>query len=268
MNWVKVNREKLKRSNYVLKADASSNYWFGISQKKLDEHTTQFNSGFNIILFGSEENEGDFYCIPYTAIQDLLTEENLYFFEGKRKRWVGDIQNHILRIRNSKTERNISEFFSIPQVHFNLPVLQKDNSNDYAIENAKREIKVRVKQSVFRKKVLENFNNQCCLTVVKENELLVASHIIPWSGKIETRLSPHNGLCLSVLYDSLFDKGYFTINETNEVIITSKIDSLSKQTQQWLAQISGQKLASPKKYEISEEALAYHRNNIFERFNG
>lgn len=123
-------------------------------------------------------------------------------------------------------------------------------------------------KSVFRKKVLENFNNQCCLTGVKEKELLVASHIIPWSGKIETRLSPHNGLCLSVLYDSLFDKGYFTINEANEVIITSIIDSFSKQTQQWLAQISGQKLASPKKYKISKDALAYHRNNIFDRFNG
>lgn len=266
MNWVKANREQLEQSNYVLKADVSSNYWFGVSQKKLDEYRTIFDSKFNIILFGSEENEGDFYCLPFITIQDLLTEDNLYFFEGKRKRWVGDIRNHILRIRNSKIERNISEFFSIPKIHFNSPILQKDNLNDYAIENAKREIKVRVKQSVFRKRVLENFNHQCCLTGAKENELLVASHIIPWSTKIETRLSPHNGLCLSVLYDNLFDEGYFTLTETNEVIITPRINSLSIQTQQWLIQISGKKIASPKKYEISKAALEHHRNNIFNKF--
>jgi putative restriction endonuclease len=96
----------------------------------------------------------------------------------------------------------------------------------------------------------------------------IPSHIIPWSSKIETRLSPHNGLSLSILYDSLFDKGCFTINEANEVILTSIIDSFSNQIQQWLAQISGKKLASPKKYEISKDALAYHKNNIFDRFNG
>ncbi|MGN6292447.1 MAG: HNH endonuclease [Chitinophagaceae bacterium] len=266
MNWVKANRAQLEQSNYVLKADTGSNYWFGISQTKLNDYRTLFDSNFNVILFGSEENEGDFYTIPFLAIQDLLKEQNLYFFEEKRKRWVGDIRNHILRIRNSKIERNISEFFSIPQVHFNIPVLQQNNTNDYAIENARREIKVRVKQSFFRKKVLENFSHQCCLTGAKESELLIASHIIPWSTKIETRLSPHNGLCLSVLYDNLFDEGYFTFNESNEVIITQKIDSLSLQTQQWLAQIAGKKFAPPNIYEISNDALEYHRQNIFDKF--
>jgi hypothetical protein len=266
MNWVKANREKLEQSNYVLKADISSNYWFGISQKKLNNYNTQFDSNFDIVLFGSEEDEGDFYRLPFIAIQDLLTEDNLYFFEEKRKRWVGDIKNHILRIRNSKVERNISEYFSTPKKYYKTLIFQKDSLNDYAIENAKREIKVRVKQSVFRKRVLKNFNYQCCLTGVKETELLVASHIIPWASKIETRLSPHNGLCLSVLFDSLFDEGYFTFDEMNKVIITSRIKSLSKQVQQWLSEISGKKMALPQKYEIDSDALEYHRNNIFDKF--
>ena len=265
MNWVKANRAKLEQSNYVLKADTSSNYWFGISQKKLNEYSTQFDSSFDIILFGNAKDEGDFYRLPFLAIRDLLTEENLYFFEGKRKRWVGDIRNHILRIRNSKVERNISEYFSIPKTYYKTLILQKDNLNDYAIENARREIKVRVKQSGFRKKVLKNFNYQCCLTAVKETELLVASHIIPWASKIETRLSPHNGLCLSVLYDSLFDEGYFTFDELNKVIITSRIKSLSKQMQHWLSEISGREMALSQKYEISTDALEYHRNNIFNK---
>lgn len=266
MNWGKENRKKLEQSNYVLKADTTSNYWFGISQNKLDNYRTRFGSNFNIILFGSEDDEGDFYILPFSAIQDLLIEKNLYLLEGKRQRWVGDIRNHILRIRNSNIERNISEFFSLPLIDYSKPILQKDNLNDYAIENAKREIQIRIKQSTFRKKVLENFNYKCCLTGVTENELLVASHIIPWSTKIDTRLSPHNGLCLSTLYDSLFDKGYFTLNEKYEVIIASKLDELSLQTQNWLNEISGKVISNPVQYEISQIALEYHRNTIFDKF--
>ncbi|MGJ1448622.1 HNH endonuclease [Sphingobacterium spiritivorum] len=266
MNWVKENRVQLEQSNYVLKADYSSNYWFGISQKKLDNYRALFGTNFNIILFGSEEDEGDFYILPFSVIQDLLIEDNLYLLKGKRQRWVGDIQNHILRIRNSNIVRNISDFFSLPQIEISSPVLQKDNLNDYAIENSKREIQVRVKQSVFRKKVLENFSYKCCLTDVTENDLLVASHIVPWASKIDTRLSPHNGLCLSTLYDSLFDKGYFTISDEYEVIITSKLERLSLQIQKWLNEIVGKKISTPAKYEISQLAIEYHRNTIFDKF--
>lgn len=266
MNWVRANRKELERSNYVLKADIKSNYWFGISQNKLNNYKAQFDSSFNIILYGSEDNEGDFYVIPFAAIEDLLIEQHLYLFDGNRQRWVGDIRNHILRIRNSDIERNISDFFSLPQAYSNKPILQKDNLNDYAIENAKREIQIRIKQSSFRKKVLKNFDHKCCLTGVTENDLLVASHIIPWSTKIDTRLSPHNGLCLSTLYDSLFDKGYFTLNEKHEVIIASKLDELSLQTQNWLNEISGKVISNPVQYEISQIALEYHRNTIFDKF--
>lgn len=156
--WVTTNREKLKQNNYVLKANTGLGYWFGIWEKKLDGFRSRFGSDFNIILFGSESIESDFYVIPFFAIQDLLTEENLYSFnEGKR--WIGNVRNHTLKFRHSTIERNISSFFSIPHDKYNTPVLQKDNINDYAIENAKREVQVRIKQSVFRDRVFRNFNN-------------------------------------------------------------------------------------------------------------
>lgn len=144
--------------------------------------------------------------------------------------------------------------------------MEKNSLNDYAIENAKSEIQVRVKQSNFRKRVLENFSYKCCLTGVFEKELLVASHIIPWSAQIGTRLSPHNGLCLSTLYDSLFDKGYFTLGEQYEIIVTSKLNGLSSQTQTWLNEISKKSISPPVKYEISQLALESHRDKIFESF--
>lgn len=264
MNWAKVNRGSLTQKNYVLKANTNSGYWFGIWKKKLEGYRSLFNSDFNVILFGSETEESDFYIIPFSAIEDLLSEGNLYSFKGGQ-RWIGDIRNHILKFRHSTIQRNISEFFSIPQLSIDKPFLQKESLNDYAIENAKREIQIRIKQSVFRKKVLENFGNKCCLTGITENELLVASHIIPWAAKIDTRLSPHNGLCLSVLYDNLFDKGFFTLSDEGRVIVTSKLSSLSLQVKKWLDEIADRIISFPEKYEISKEALTHHRSKIFEK---
>lgn len=265
MNWVKVNRERLAVNNYVRKADAKTNYWLDLSYGRISYYRQLTNDSFNIIIYGDENVETDFYIIPYEELKHLLTEVS--FAKGdKRKRWIGNIINHHISLSNTGVKLNISQKYSIP-IPSNTAalILDAESNNDYAIENARREIKVRVKQSVFRKKVLENFNHQCCLTNVSESELLVASHIIPWSNTIETRLSPHNGLCLSVLYDSLFDEGYFTFNEANQVIITPRINSLSIQTQRWLTQISGRKMEFPKKYEISKTALEYHRNNIFKK---
>ena len=265
MNWVKANREKLAANNYVRKAHARTNYWLDLSSRRLDYYRQLTNDNFNIIIYGDENIETDFYIIPYDELRHLLTEDSFAKSDGRR-RWIGNIINHHISVSNTGVKLNISQRYSTTILSdISSAILDTESVNDYAIENAKREVKVRVKQSVFRERVLENFNHQCCLTGVREIDLLVASHIIPWASKIETRLSPHNGLCLSILYDSLFDEGYFTFTEMNEVVVTSKINNLSKQTQHWLTEISGKRMTLPQKHEISKIALEYHRNNIFDK---
>ncbi|MDV3859125.1 hypothetical protein CMT88_13595 [Elizabethkingia anophelis] len=268
MNWIKNNRDLLSINNYVRKADAKTNYWLDLSEGRINHYRELTNENFNIIIYGNENIETDFYIIPFEELRHLLHENNFSKDEGRR-RWIGNIINHHLSLSNTGTKLNISHRYSttIPITNTDDSlILNAEGTNDYAIENAKREIQVRVKQSVFRKKVLENFDYKCCLTNITENDLLVASHIVPWASKIETRLSPHNGLCLSILYDSLFDKGYFTISDEYEVIITSKQERLSLQIQKWLNEIVGKKISTPTKYEISQLALEYHRNTIFDKF--
>ncbi|MFT3825154.1 MAG: HNH endonuclease [Chitinophagaceae bacterium] len=266
MNWVKINREQLAVNNYVRKADAKTNYWLDLSDSKLSYYRQLTNDNFNIIIYGDEDIETDFYIIPFEELKHILLENTFAKSEGRR-RWIGNIINHHISLSNTGVKLNISHRYSVPTSFMvESLILSTEGANDYAIENAKREIQVRIKQSSFRKKVLENFEFKCCLTGVTENELLVASHIIPWSTKIETRLSPHNGLCLSTLYDSLFDKGYFTLSKFYEVIITSKLDELSLPAQNWLNEIPGKTISIPVIYEISQIALEYHRNTIFEKF--
>lgn len=266
MNWVKENRDCLAINNYVRKADAKTNYWLDLSEGRINYYRNLTSDNFNIIIYGNENLETDFYIIPFEELKHLLLENNFARSEGRR-RWIGNIINHHILLSNSGVKLNISHRYSIPiSIEVKPLILNIEGINDYAIENAKREIQVRIKQSTFRKIVLDNFDYKCCLTGITENKLLVASHIIPWADKIDTRLSPHNGLCLSTLYDSLFDKGYFTLNNKYEVIITSKLNGLSLQTQNWLNTISGKVISPPIKYQISQIALEYHRNTIFENF--
>jgi putative restriction endonuclease len=258
MNWVKEHRKGLEIRNYVRKATHTTNYWFDFMSSRMDEYVRLTDGDFNLILFGDESDEGDFYVIPYQAVKDLLVIENKA--ADNRSRWIGNIINHKLSITRSGIRRDVSDYFSRP---VQSELVDAEAENDYAIENAKREIYVRQHQSRFRRLVLENFGNQCCISGVTETDLLVASHIIPWSAKIETRLDPSNGLCLMVLYDKLFDKGYFTLDETLSVEVTPQIDGLSEEITTILNCIAGRTISTTATHSISEESLAYHREHIF-----
>ena len=56
-----------------------------------------------------------------------------------------------------------------------------------------RMVSVRINQSLFRKIVLSNFNNKCCITGIGITELLIASHISPWGMDKNNQLNPKNG---------------------------------------------------------------------------
>ena len=81
----------------------------------------------------------------------------------------------------------------------------------------------RRKQSFFRKLILSNFNNKCCITNLSFPPLLVASHIIPWSKDEQNRLNPKNGLLLNNLHDKAFDQGFITINKDFKIKISPQL---------------------------------------------
>lgn len=85
-------------------------------------------------------------------------------------------------------------------------------------ETVIREVKTRVNQSVFRQMVLTNYATKCAITGIDIPELLLASHIVPWSKNENERLNPENGICLSALYDKAFDKGLIGVNSSYQVI--------------------------------------------------
>jgi len=263
------NRQLIEEKNYFRKADPRVNYWFDFYYTKLQRYIDKFGSDFSLIIAGSENQEGDFYAIPFINVQDLFIEKYLSNDKVGTVRWVGNIIGHTLKLRTCNVFKDISLFYGNPdflsyeerpfQLESNL---SEYDLNDYSIENCKIEINSRQKQSVFRKKVLKNFQEECCISSISESVILRASHIIPWSHRINSRLDPANGLCLSVTYDHLFDQGFISFSDSLAVIITPEYKSFSQPLQKILEDVKGRQAELPKKYKINQDYLFYHRENI------
>ena len=139
-----------------------------------------------------------------------------------------------------------------------------DKYNKTEGKEVERTVKARVNQEGFRAAVLTNFNNRCCITGIGFTELLVASHIVPWSKDVTKRLTPTNGLSLNYLHDKAFDRHLITITEDLTIKISSefykheKIESI----QQNFIAYDGKQLIEPKKFFPKIEFLKIHNDSF------
>ena len=128
-----------------------------------------------------------------------------------------------------------------------------------------REVKTRVNQNVFRQIVVANYSGKCAISGIDIPELLLASHIVPWSKSENERLNPENGICLSALYDKAFDKGLIGINEKYKILLSDKLTK-KKGTDyfiKYFAPLKGQSLILPQRYIPKKKFIQYHLDVIF-----
>ena len=149
------------------------------------------------------------------------------------------------------------------ELHDEIPVWQK------MPEYTEREqlVKVRTEQPFFRNAVLSAYDRRCCISGLSLASLLEASHIVPWSEDRHNRSNPHNGLALSALHHKAFDAGLLTIDEQLRVCISRKVKFVEKDPfrTRALQHYHGQKILLPRKFAPTQEFLAHHRENIFEK---
>lgn len=143
------------------------------------------------------------------------------------------------------------------------------DSSDLPKEGKEKErlIKTRVNQSIFRTIVLATYNNSCCITGIDNPELLIASHIVPWSIDHKNRLNPTNGLCLNALHDKAFDKGLITISAKDYTIKVSsklKTKNASKSIIENFINFEGKSINLPDKFLPDPIKLKFH-NDIFRK---
>ncbi len=126
---------------------------------------------------------------------------------------------------------------------------------------------IRKGQRAFRLALLSNYNYQCCLSSIRNTDMLLASHIVPWRKDENNRTNPQNGLLLNALLDRAFDKGYFTLSPSGyETIVSEKIKDPT--LVRYLAQFKSKKICLPNNPERwpKKEFLEFHNDTVFETF--
>ncbi len=247
-----------KGNNYVLKANAD-NKWCGFQDTVITKLKESFSDNFNIVIWTDEQNENDYYCIPFKVLKHLFVAEHKT--TGKYpNRWTAIILEHkFLMHSNSELSVDVTPYYSLPLVI----TTSFDVSDDYYIENAKAEINIRLGQSKFRNGVLKNFGNKCALIGISEQTLLTASHIVPWAHNKDYRGDISNGICLYIEIDALFDKGFISFTNDLKVIVVSDKSKMSEELKNKLEQLEGKQLNPTKIKELNKEYLEYHRTKIF-----
>ena len=119
-------------------------------------------------------------------------------------------------------------------------------------------VKVRVNQGIFRDRLLSRYS-KCCLCNVNNPQLLIASHIKPWSECEDSeKLLVDNGFLLCPNHDSLFDKGLISFNDDGTIIISDKLD----ETNRLFMNVNIDMRI--KVYEGNVPFLKYHRERLYE----
>ena len=128
-------------------------------------------------------------------------------------------------------------------------------------------IKTRVNQNFFRCTILSAYNSKCCITGLPIPDLLVASHIKPWSKDKKNRLNPKNGLCLNSIHDKAFDKGFITVTPDYKLLISKLLVDYYRDmsVNSFFLKYKNQRITLPDKFSPSKELLDYHYQNIFIR---
>lgn len=130
---------------------------------------------------------------------------------------------------------------------------------------ARATVTLRRGQAFFRQAVLAAADGQCCISGIRHESLLRASHIVPWAVDESLRLDPSNGLCLSALHDAAFDRGLMTIRDDLTLAVSEELrtsmpaDSFNEN----FGRHQDRSITMPERFQPSSEALAYHREHIF-----
>lgn len=128
-------------------------------------------------------------------------------------------------------------------------------------EDVEVKAKARLGQGYFRKMVLHNYDNQCCVTGLNVPQVLRASHIVGWADDKANRMNPENGLCLSATYDAAFDKHLISFDDDYRMIVSKEIKDyyIADVTKQYFEKYEGKQIALPSQYLPSKNLLERHR---------
>ncbi len=131
--------------------------------------------------------------------------------------------------------------------------------------DAERSVRVRLVQSFFRKSVLSSYNFTCSFCNIEIRQILIASHIIPWSADVERRADPRNGICLCAFHDRAFDRGVLSVGSSLEILVSGQLSysSSNEMTRVGITDLAGRPIRSAERFQADPAAFEFHRTNVF-----
>ncbi len=158
----------------------------------------------------------------------------------------------------------------LPTVNDEAPFRLKEKVSDFRFEpnqgasTTQALVNQRVGQDFFRRAVLANYEDSCCITGIADPRLLVASHIKPWGKDTENRHNPANGLLLSATLDRAFDRGLITVNPNRRVLVSRQLrESQSRETQDFFRQFECAALRPAIRFDPTPAFLEWHNEHCF-----
>ena len=142
-----------------------------------------------------------------------------------------DFDYFLTTARDGKVRRGIKFFFKRAGASLNYPIdqvhsaLWLETGGQYVpdLPNTTERsglVTSRVGQGAYRKSILFRWEFKCAVTGYSTNEVLIASHIVPWKGaKDAERLDVNNGILLSPTYDALFDRHLISFEDNGRIIL-------------------------------------------------
>jgi predicted restriction endonuclease len=96
---------------------------------------------------------------------------------------------------------------------------------------------------------------------ISEQDFLVAGHIVAWSEDEQNRLNPANGLCLCVMHDRAFERGYLFLDEGLRIRMNPRLGPTSPLGQQ-LKALEGRSIRTPTAHPPDPQLLKRHRDRF------
>jgi putative restriction endonuclease len=118
--------------------------------------------------------------------------------------------------------------------------------------------KQRIYQSFFRASVLSGYNQQCCICGLPHPEILIASHIIPWSVREDVRVNPQNGLCFCASHDLAFERELIGIGIDFSILLCERAKESKDPASQFLFRsYEGKRILLPDRFTPLPEFLGW-----------
>lgn len=204
-----------------------------------------------VFTYTGEGQAGDMeFTRGNLALKDHLTNgKRVFLFESEGKgyvNFVGEVEcfdADYFETHDTAGKTRIGIKFFFKRVGVSLPLIPSKNHlvreplhlANYGFtppNTTERQglVTSRVGQGAYRKRIIHRWEYKCAVTGFDNLDVLIASHILPWSkANDEERLDVDNGLLLSPTYDALFDRHLISFENNGKIILSNTIEKQAYQ---------------------------------------